>query len=93
MFLGNVRTYEIIADLFIRSTITVVIKTISYCHMGRSTILNNQQKVILVAVYDVFLVVRNFALRKDVYQVKVFLHYDVIKLINVYTVYSVNLVP
>ena len=72
MFLGNVRTYEIIADLFIRSTITVVIKTISYCHMGWSTILNNQQKVILVAVYDVFLVDRNFALRKDVYQVKVF---------------------
>ena len=52
MFQGNVRTYDIIADLFIHSIITVIIKTISFCHMGRSTILNNQQKVILVAVCD-----------------------------------------
>ena len=52
MFPGNLRTYEIIADLFVHSTITVIIKTISYCHLGPITFLNNQQKVILVAEYN-----------------------------------------
>ena len=51
MFPGNLRTYEIIADLFVHSTITVIIKTISYCHLGLTTFLNNQQKVILEAEY------------------------------------------
>ena len=94
MFLGNVRTYEIMADLFIRSTITVIIKTISYCHLGRSTILNDQQKVILVAEYDTMfsLLLQILFNKKMSISLRVFLHYDVIRLMNVYTVYSVNLV-
>ena len=88
MFPGNLRTYEIIADLFIRSTITVIIKTISYCHMGRSTILNDQKKVLLVAEYETMfsLSLQILVKKKMSINLRGFLYYDVIRLINVYTV-------